>query len=202
MLNVLKVIVKQIGFGDVVDRYLKGMVDLFFGSLLGKVVVWGGYSEYGEMKWDFMFSLWVFYFQQVVFMGGDQFEWCKFCFNVISNYCFDCIFLRGLNVGGVFCWQDKVIVGYGIYQVEVYGEIVWIFDVNQFIYGLMDEYFDVWIGYECSLNKKINWCVQFNLWNVGENVGLVLVIYQLDGMVVQSCIKEGQIYDLSMKFMF
>ena len=201
-LNASKATAKQTGLGDVADRYLKGMADLFLGSPLGKVAVWGGYSEYGETKRDFMSSLWAPYLQQVALTGGDQPEWRKLRFNVISNYRFDRTFLRGLNVGGAFRWQDKAIAGYGIHQAEVYGETAWISDVNQPIYGPTDEHFDAWIGYERSLNKKINWRVQLNLRNVGENAGLVPVTYQPDGTVAQSRIKEGQTYDLSMKFMF
>ena len=69
-------------------------------------------------------------------------------------------------------------------------------------WGPPDEHFDLWVGYQRPLTPKIDWRVQLNLRNVGENVGLTPISYQPDGSIAQQRIQEGMTYDLSMKFMF
>jgi len=188
--------------GEAASRYLTGMAKLFLDSPLSKVAVWGGYSDYGATKQDFMQNLWAPYLQQVALTGSDQPEWRKLRFNVITNYKFDHSFLKGVNVGGAFRWLDKSIAGYGIHEATVYGETAWISDVNQPIYAPSESHFDLWVGYQRPLTPKIDWRVQLNLRNVGENVGLTPISYQPDGSIAQQRIQEGMTYDLSMKFMF
>jgi len=201
-LNASHATAKQTALGEAASRYLTGMAKLFMDSPLSKVAVWGGYSDYGATKQDFMQNLWAPYLQQVALTGSDQPEYRKNRFSVITNYKFDQSFLKGLNVGGAFRWLDKAIAGYGIHEATVYGEKAWISDVNQPIYAPSEQHFDAWIGYERPLTSKVTWRVQLNLRNVGETKGLVPIAYEPDGTVAQSRIQEGQTYDLSMKFMF
>ncbi|OQB96091.1 MAG: putative TonB-dependent receptor BfrD precursor [Verrucomicrobia bacterium ADurb.Bin122] len=200
--NASRASAEQTALGEAASRYLTGMAKLFLDSPLSKVAVWGGYSDYGATKQDFMQNLWAPYLQQVALTGSDQPEWRKLRFNVITNYKFDHSFLKGVNIGGAFRWLDKSIAGYGIHEATVYGETAWISDVNQPIYAPSESHFDLWVGYQRPLTPKIDWRVQLNLRNVGENVGLTPISYQPDGSIAQQRIQEGMTYDLSMKFMF
>ena len=200
--NGSKVDATQTALGAAASNYLNGMAKLFMGTDLGKVAVWGGYTDYGATKSDFMSSLWAPYLQQVALTGSPQPELRKYHFNVISNYTFDHGALKGINVGGAFRWQDKAILGYGIKQALVYGEQGYILDVNKPIYGSMDAHFDSWIGYQHKLTSKIDWRIQLNLRNVGEKVHLVTVAVEPDGHSAQKRIQDGQTFELSTKFTF
>lgn len=201
-LNASRATTEQTALGAAASRYLQGMASLWLNSAIGKTAMWGGYSETGALKQEFMAKLWGPYLQQVALTGTDQPEWRKLRFNVITNYKFDQSFLKGFNVGGAFRWLDKAIAGYGIHEATVNGETSWTSDIDQPIYAPSEQHFDAWIGYERPLTSKVNWRVQLNLRNVGEKVGLVPISYEPDGTIAQSRIQEGMTYDLSMKFMF
>lgn len=200
--NASKVKAYQTSLGSAATNYLNNMAKLWLDSPIGKVANWGGYSDYGAQKQNFMQNLWAPYLTQVALTGSDQPEMRKWKFNVISNYRFDRGFVKGLNVGVAYRWESKAILGYGTHLATVYGESAWITDVNQPLYGSPEEHVDLWVGYEHKLTPKINWRVQLNLRNLTEHAGLVPISLEPDGTVAQSRIKQGQTYDLSCKFIF
>jgi hypothetical protein len=94
-------------------------------------------------------------------------------------------------------------LGYGIHNADIgEGQTLWISDVDQRLQGEAEEHFDLWLGYERKLSDKINWRMQINVRNVGENTKLVPITLQPNGDVAQSRIQSGQSFDVSMKFMF
>ncbi len=197
--NASKVDATQTGLGEGATRQLEGMADLFLGSGVQYAGIWGGYEG---AKNSFLGDLWAPYLTQIALIGSEQPELRKFRFNVISNYKFVSGWAKGLNVGGAYRWEDKAVLGYGIHETEIYGETAYIADVNKPIYGPTESHFDVWVGYERKLSEKIDWRIQLNVRNVGEETRLVTVAVQPDGSVAQSRIANGTTYDLSMKFSF
>lgn len=200
--NASKVKAYQSSLGEAATKYLNGMAKIWLDSPIGKVANWGGYSDYGAQKQNFMQNLWAPYLTQVALTGSDQPEMRKWKYNIISNYRFNRGFTKGFNVGAAYRWESKAIQGYGTHLATVYGESAWIADVNQPLYGSPEEHVDLWVGYEHKLTPKIDWRVQLNLKNVTEHAGLVPISFEPDGSVAQSRIKQGQTYDLSLKFIF
>ena len=197
--NGSKVDATQTGLGQAAQDQLQGMADLFLDSGVQYAGIWGGYEG---AKNVFLSDLWAPYLTQIALVGTEQPEMRKYRFNVITNYSFADGTFKGLNIGGAYRWQDKAILGYGIHEADIYGETSWIADVNQPIWGPTDSHFDLWVGYQRPLSDKLDWRVQLNVRNVGEDVGLVPVSYNPNGEVAQQRIQEGQTVDLSMKFIF
>jgi len=200
--NGAKVKAYQTSLGAAASSYLNNMAKLWLDSPIGKVANWGGYTDYGAQKQNFMQNLWAPYLTQVALTGSDQPEVKKWRFNIVSNYKFDRGFAKGINVGLAYRWEDRAILGYGTHLATVYGESAWITDVNQPLYGPTESHVDLWVGYEHKLTSKINWKVQLNLRNVTEHAGLIPISLEPDGSVAQSRIKSGQTYELSSVFTF
>jgi hypothetical protein len=200
--NASKVDATQTSLGNAASSYLNNMAKIWLDSPIGKTAIWGGYTDYGAAKQQFMQNLWAPYLTQVALTGSDQPELRKWHFNVVSNYRFNRGKLKGLNVGGAYRWYSKPILGYGIHEADVYGEKAWIADVNQPLYGPTEQHVDLWVGYEHEMTDKIKYRVQLNLRNVGEKTGLTPISLEPDGSVAQQRIQMGQTYDLSFKLMF
>jgi len=108
-----------------------------------------------------------------------------------------------VNVGGASRWEDRPTLGFGIHEAEISpGQKLWIADVHQPLKGPADQHFDLWLGYQRKLTKKVDWRVQLNVRNVGEHVRLVPITLLPDGSVAQSRIQEGTTWELSNKFSF
>jgi hypothetical protein len=199
--NASKLDAYQTALGEGIAEYLTGLAHLMLETDLGNTPQWGNYDS-GQMSNLFLSGLWSPYLLQTALTGTSQPEVRKWNFKIISNYNFESGLLEGFKVGGAFRWASKQIVGYGITQAEVFGETEWVYDVNQPIYGDTDHHLDMWIGYQTKLNDDIDWSVQLNLRNVGEDDGLVTIAVQPDGTPAQQRISEGMTYDLSMRFSF
>jgi hypothetical protein len=115
--------------------------------------------------------------------------------NAVTNYTFDHGPLKGVWVGGGYRWEDKRILGYGLKNINNPATVS--IDITQPLYGPTDDHFDLWVGYSRRLTKKINWRVQLNLRNVGENTKLVPVSYEPDGTTAFSRIQSGTLYQLT-----
>ena len=198
--NASRIQARQTSLGEDAANYLNGMAALYLNTASGLVPEWGNY--YGPVKNDFLSGLWAPYLTQVALTGSDQPEIRKWNFKFISTYNFEESFLKGVKVGGAFRWASEPILGYGIKKTTLFGKEAWITDVDQPIYGTDDSHFDLWIGYEHKLTSKIDWSVQLNLRNVGENHHLVTVAVEPDGSVAQQRIVDGMTYDLSMTLSF
>ncbi|HEX9785378.1 MAG TPA: hypothetical protein VGA56_21925, partial [Opitutaceae bacterium] len=201
--NVAKVNATQLKLGDAATRHLTAMKHIFVDTAFGDVAMWGGYNDAGAWRSEFMKNLWAPYNIQIALTGSNQPEVREWRFNGVTNYKFDQGFLRGLNIGGAFRWEDKPTLGFGIHNADIgEGQTLWIADVNQRLRGEADEHFDFWIGYERKLTDKVNWHLQLNVRNVGENTKLVPITLQPNGDVAQSRIQAGQSFELSTKLSF
>lgn len=102
----------------------------------------------------------------------------KWRYNVVTNYTFREGFLKDVSVGASYRWQDKVVIGYPL--VPGAGGLA-SFDLTQPYYGPSEDALDLWVGYERKLTEKIDWRIQLNVRNVGDNEGLIPISVQPDG---------------------
>jgi len=201
--NASKVSATQVALGSAVTRLMEGMKRLYLDTAFGKTAMWGGYTDQGAWTQAFTQNLWGPYNVQKSLTGADQPELRKWRFNGVTNYRFDRGFAKGLNVGGAVRWEDRPTLGYGIYLAEISpGQKLWLSDVKQPLYGKSETYFDLWVGYEHKLTSSINWRLQLNVRNVGENTKLIPITKQPNGDVAQARIQEGQTFLLTTKFGF
>lgn len=101
----------------------------------------------------------------------------KWRYNVVTNYTFREGLLKSVSVGGSYRWQDKVVIGYPVIPAGALAS----FDLSKPYYGPAEDAIDLWVGYERKLNDKINWRIQLNVRNVGDNNGLIPISVQPDG---------------------
>ena len=116
--------------------------------------------------------------------------------NLVTNYMFKDGVMRGLNVGGGYRWQQGVILGYGL------NDAMDNMDVDRPYWGDDQDSFDLWVGYQRDLTDKINWRVQLNIRNVGEDPHLIPISVQPNGDPANFRIQEGQTWFLTNTFSF
>ena len=132
--------------------------------------------------------------------GTANAELRKWHFNLITNYSFTEGRLKGVNVGGVYRWMDKAIIGFPVHETaDGYAD----YDVANPVYGPSEAGIDLWVGYERQLTEKIKWKIQFNLRNAFERDGLLPVTVQPDGKTIAAVrIKPVQEWFLTNTFSF
>lgn len=129
-------------------------------------------------------------------LGSAAPEISPWRFNAVTNYNFRSGVLKDFNAGLAYRWEDKRILGYK------YNATKDILDIDQPLYGPTDDHYDMWVGYQRKLTKKVGWRVQLNLRNVGEKTHLVPVNLQPDGTVALSRIQEGMVWQITNTFSF
>ena len=129
--------------------------------------------------------------------------------NLIANYSFSNGFLKGVNVGMGYRWQDRVIIGYkpnyfiGTTQTtNAFLATSAKFDLNNPYYGPSETNIDLWVGYRMKLTKKITYNVQLNVRNLGKSDSLIPVTVQPDGTVASWRIAPTQVWSITNTFEF
>lgn len=117
-------------------------------------------------------------------------------FNLVTNYAFNDGAFKGINIGAAYRWEDKRILGY---QYDADADTL---DIDKPWYGDTSSHVDLWAGYEREISSNIDWRIQINLRNVGEDVGLVAVSRNPDGSNALSRIQEGMIWSITNTFSF
>ncbi|MFT3783907.1 MAG: TonB-dependent receptor plug domain-containing protein [Nibricoccus sp.] len=196
--NLSKLNAYQTSLGSGATTYLNKMADLWLNTPIGLTPEWGG----GPIRGDFLANVFGPYLTQVALTGTQQPELRKWNFRGVSNYTFNNGALKGLNVGGAYRWASKPILGFGVKKATILNTTAYISDVNQPRYGTIDSHFDLWVGYQRPLSKKLDWRVQVNLRNVGEKAHLTPISVEPDGTWAQQRIVQGMTFDISNKFMF
>jgi hypothetical protein len=110
--------------------------------------------------------------------GAAASELRKWRYNVITNYTFVTGKLKGFGVGAAYRWQDKVVIGYPV--IPGTGGLA-SFDLSKPYYGPSEAGLDLWVSYERKLTKKIDWKIQANVRNVGQNNDLIPISVEPDG---------------------
>ncbi len=171
-------------------------------GVIGDVRFWnGGYapgeSLRGKFGREFMSGYYLYRMQE----NSDVPELRPWRFNLVTNYTFSTGFLKGINVGAAYRWQDKVVVGYPVHEGATVDDPT-AFDLENPYYGPSEANIDLWVGYERKLTEKINWRVQLNIRNAFADMDLIPVTVQPDGSPAVSRIPEGTTWFLSNKFSF
>lgn len=102
----------------------------------------------------------------------------KWRYNIVTNYQFRNGWLKNVGVGASYRWQDKVVIGYPV--IPGTGGLA-NFDLSKPYYGPSEDGLDLWVSYERKLTSKINWKIQANVRNVGDDNGLIPISVQPDG---------------------
>ena len=154
---------------------------------------WGGDST---VRQYFTSNIWSAYQFQLQTNGKLVAEMAPWRFNAVGTYSFQTGKLKGAYVGGGYRWQKGVILGYHLNELKDN------LDVNSPIWGDPEQHFDMWAGYSYKLTKKINWRIQANLRNIGEDVHLRRLSVQPDGSNGLMRIEEGMTWQLTNTFSF
>ncbi len=160
---------------------------------------WGGGDTFRKTYETTVWAAYQFQSKTNGKMAGQLAPWR---FNLVTNYNFDNGFLKGVNVGAAYRWQDKTVLGYLLNEAKDN------LDPEKPIWGPTEDAIDLWVGYGRPLTEKINWRIQLNLRNVGESTHLVPWAAQpflgSDGKPVYSGyrIQEGMNWSLTNTFSF
>lgn len=134
--------------------------------------------------------------------GSSAPEIRRWRFNVISNYRFQKGRLKGVNIGGAYRWQDRVVIGYPSIHVTLDGVQLESFDIKNPYYGPTEESVDLWAGYTRRLRNQYVWKVQLNVRNVFGRDHLVPINTQPDGGPAAFRIQNGATWFLTNSFEF
>lgn len=191
--NASKVKATQVALGASTSAFVMKEKE-FFSTAAGKLPLWGYWGGTGggtsTLYSYFMQNIWSAYQLQTAQTGTMQPELSKWNFKAITNYTFNRGVLKGFNVGGGVRWASKPILGYGIaLYTDSEGNQTWVMDAKKPLYGKIDQHADMWIGYQRKLTANIDWKVQLNVRNVGENPHLVPVSVLPDGTWAQQRIE-------------
>jgi hypothetical protein len=102
-------------------------------------------------------------------------------------------------VGGGVRWQDKVALGYGV-TTNSLGSLI--YDLNKPYFGPAQTSYDLWLGYERKLSKKLKWKIQLNAKDLFQNDKLIPIAAQPDGTIATYRIAPETLYMLTNTFSF
>jgi Outer membrane receptor for ferric coprogen and ferric-rhodotorulic acid len=123
-------------------------------------------------------------------------ELAKWRFNGVTTYRFDEGALKGSWIGGAVRWEGKRIIGYA------YSSQIGSLDVTSPFYSPEEIHYDMWVGYSRKLTPKVNWRIQLNLRNVGEDNHIVPISKNPDGSTNFVRIVEGMSWQITNTFQF
>jgi hypothetical protein len=188
MVNAAKTTAQRTNLGSSLVNWIEGTKTRFAGPAGDIRMWWGGDSTIRKYYDDFIYQPYLF---QLDANGQDAPEIRPWRFNTVVNYSFAEGWLQGVNVGGGYRWQDKVILGYQLDDTKTK------LDVTRPITGASEDSVDLWVGYGRKLTEKIGWRIQLNVRNVGDSARLIPVSVNPDGTYATQRILEGTRWSLS-----
>jgi hypothetical protein len=191
--NVSKQTASQTSLGESLVETIEA-ANVKYATAAGDLRLWWGGDN--TLRQYFTQNIWAAYQFQLQTNGKLVAEMSPWSANAIANYNFQSGVLKGANVGIAYRWKQGVILGYGLNAKKDN------LDIEKPIWGEDDHHVDAWVGYNRKLTKKIDWRIQLNLRNVGEDVHLRRVSVQPDGSNGLMRIMEGMTWQLSNTFSF
>jgi outer membrane receptor protein involved in Fe transport len=191
--NVAKTQASRGDLGTAFVNWIEGQKTRLDGPAGDLRLWWGGDQTYRQYYDQFIYQAYLFQKEAKGQMAPEIRPWR---FNLISNYRFEHGFLKGVNVGGGYRWQDDVILGYRLNDKQTQ------LDVNRPIKGASEDGMDLWAGYERQLTKGLRWRVQLNLRNVGDKAHLVPVSANPDGSYALMRVVDGMQWTIRNTFEF
>ncbi|HEY9154054.1 MAG TPA: TonB-dependent receptor, partial [Opitutaceae bacterium] len=165
--------------GPVLDQLVAYMDNLMAGPAGDLVRFNSDYSAGNELRQD-----WAGWRGQYTLLKLQEntasSELRKWRYNIITNYSFTHGWTKGLGVGAAYRWQDKVVIGYPTIPDASNPKLA-SFDLTKPYYGPKEDGLDLWVSYERKITKKIDWTIQFNIYNVGKKDALIPISVEPDG---------------------
>jgi len=157
------------------------------------------------------------YYTSLALSGAQVAELRPWHVNVVANYRFSKdTFLKGVNVGVGYRWQDKQTIGYPVVNPDAATTGGYYVQTNPADLRDSDEYVDIahpfkgpsedaidfWIGYERKLTERLNWRIQLNVRNAFGNKDLIPVTWNPDNTPGTYRIPEPTTWSLTNTFTF
>jgi outer membrane receptor protein involved in Fe transport len=169
-LNAAKTTATRFNLASIYADYSEATNELYK-TAYGNARLWGpGYTTAETLGGRWGSTYYGNYMLQRALEGSNVPELCKWHFNVITNYTFDEGALKGINVGGGYRWQDKSTIGYPIIKAS---DDSYSYDIDHPWKGPIEQYLDIWVGYERQINDKLNWRIQLNVKNLFNKDDLI-----------------------------
>jgi len=183
--------------GVTLNEFIEERTNTYNNTAAGDLRIWwGGSTDTTLRQWNNNF---LSNYALVQLLEGTAVpELRKWRVNVVTNYDFSDGTLKGLNVGGAYRWQDKVIIGYPMMEV---GDAI-TYDLDNPTYGPDEGDIDLWVGYSRAVTDKIDWRIQLNVRNVGKGDDLIPITTQPDGSWAGVRIAPSQVWSLTNTFTF
>ena len=177
---------RRVNLGGSLAAYINDRTAVYHGPAGQIRYWWAGSTDTIQSVWDAQFlSAWKLLLLQ---QNADVPELRPWHFNVVTNYRFTEGPLHGVNVGGAYRWQDKVVIGYPVITDSATGDDT--FDLAHPYRGPTESNLDLWVGYERKLTSKINWRVQLNVRNAFAKKELIPITAEPDGTPAANRIPE------------
>lgn len=188
---------KTDAFREALGAPMREFIDKQWSKLQGPAgdirLWWGGDNTIRRYYEDNIISAVQFQEESIGFQVPELRPWKA---SVITNYSFTGDKYKGFNIGGAFRYQDEQILGYGL-KDDNSG-----LSVEKPIYGDVESHIDMWIGYEREVTDKVDWRIQVNVRNVGEDVGLTPISANPNGTIAAQRITEGMAWSVTNTFRF
>jgi hypothetical protein len=177
--------------------------------------------SYVDTNGDWMCTSWMStyygdYLYSRAMEGRSVPELCKWRANIVTNYSFTEGFLKGVNVGCGYRWQQRHVIGYALKtdddgnvlafnsegkSIEAnliytdttgkYYDYCEEYDLSKAYWGKDQGNFDAWIGYERKLTDDVTWKIQLNARNIFASDELIPLAAQPDGSIATYRIPEA-----------
>lgn len=195
--NASKTFASRVALAPGIDSYIQAMTTFLAGPA-GDLRLWGGGAG-NAMRVQWQNNIVNPYNTFLAQRGTQAPEIAEWRFNGVSSYSFTQGRLKGVSIGGAYRYESPKVLGYGIKQTT---PGTYATDVNQPLKGESDDHFDFWTSYSRRFSDKVNWRIQLNLRNVGEDTRLVPVTINPDKTVGFSRIQQGMTWMLTNTFEF
>ncbi len=195
-------------FGDEVNEVLDFIVENLNGDA-GSVPLWGPEGQFGRDRVaPFLGQL----ITNRALLGTPTGELRKWKYNLITNYDFTEGALAGFGVGVGLRYEDSQVIGFPpIYIDPVTGErlpdrsrpdAALSVDIAEPYRDSSRTTGDFWLKYNMKLSDKIDWRIQLNIFNVGDDKGTVPLFVNPDGTFGTLGIREGRSWQITNTFEF
>lgn len=196
-INASKTTAKNVNIGGAVKDWVEARNAVFQGPAGDIRLWWGGSTDTIKTDWNANFMS--TYKLVTLGEGSDVPELRPWRFNLVTNYNFARGFMKGVNVGAGYRWEDKEVIGYAL-KTDANGEST--FDLSHPYHGPTNDAVDCWVGYEHKAWAKAKWRVQLNVRNVFADKKLIPITAQPDGTPAGYRIPEPLVWTITNTFTF
>lgn len=190
-INASKTTAVESALGASLVNVVNHLYNVYMNTPAGQLRLWYNGAPEDTLQYTFVNGLWAAYQFNLESVGTEAPEIRPWRFNAVTNYSFSRGFLKGVNVGGGFRFQQGQILGYGLNAAQTG------LDANKPIWGADEGDLDGWIGYSRRLTRNIDWKIQLNLRNIGEKPHLIEISAEPDGTAAAERIVDGTTWTLT-----